>query len=81
MKCDRECGLKTDYGYCKLVTCIHSNKFVFPDENEDCYWCDTLESGDSLYQHGSDDRGILFDEIRNIQFCPVCGRKLRSDYE
>jgi len=42
-----------------------------------CDCCAELEAGDSLYIHRSDDRGILFDEIRNVQYCPLCGSRLR----
>ena len=38
-----------------------------------------IERGDSLYQVSYPDTGISFDEIRNIQFCPLCGKMLKDD--
>ena len=38
-----------------------------------------LEKGDSLYQVAYPDTGIDFYEIRNIQFCPLCGKELKED--
>ena len=35
-----------------------------------------LEQGDTLYIERSWDGGIEFDYIRNIKFCPVCGKEL-----
>ena len=35
-----------------------------------------LEQGDTLYIEHSWDGGIEFDYIRNIKFCPVCGKEL-----
>ena len=73
---DSFCNMRDSHGKCLATVCVHTTKRVAVCDTK-CYWCDELEAGDSLYQHGSDDRGILFEEIRNIQYCPVCGRKLR----
>lgn len=35
-----------------------------------------LECGDTLYIESSWDGGIEFRHIRNIKYCPVCGKKL-----
>ena len=35
-----------------------------------------LEQGDTLYTMSSWDGGIGFDYIRDIKYCPVCGREL-----
>ena len=35
-----------------------------------------LEKGDTLYISADWDGGIGFDYIRNIKFCPVCGKEL-----
>ena len=44
-------------------------------ENE-CKTCEELEQGDRLYVYGEDDVGVMFERIENIQYCPVCGKKL-----
>ena len=41
----------------------------------ECEW-HGLEKGDVLYVYSSWDGGIEFDSIKNIQYCPVCGREL-----
>ena len=43
---------------------------------EPCDLCSNLEKGDTLYQSSDWDGGIGFDYIRDIQFCPKCGRRL-----
>lgn len=45
----------------------------------DCDFCRQHECGDTLYESSSWDGGIGFDYIRNIRFCPICGRKLYGD--
>lgn len=50
------------------------------EEKALCQICDNLEKDDSLYICRYDDVGYCFDEIRNIQYCPKCGRRL-STYE
>ena len=47
------------------------------DKKEKCF-CEErgLEKGDTLYVSADWDGGIGFDYIRNIKFCPVCGKEL-----
>ena len=45
----------------------------------DCGFCRQHECGDTLYGYSDWDGGIGFDYIRDIRFCPICGRKLYSD--
>ena len=44
----------------------------------DCNFCRQHECGDTLYESSDWDGGIGFDYIRDIRFCPICGRKLYS---
>ena len=37
-----------------------------------------MEPGDTLYISADWDGGIGFDYIRNIQYCPICGKKLEE---
>lgn len=37
-----------------------------------------LEEGDTLYKSSDWDGGIGFDYIRDIRFCPICGRKMEA---
>lgn len=46
---------------------------------EPCELCSNLEKGDTLYQYSDWDGGIGFDYIRDIQFCPKCGRRLKYE--
>lgn len=38
-----------------------------------------LEDGGTLYISADWDGGIGFDYIRNIHYCPVCGRRLPNE--
>lgn len=42
----------------------------------DCDFCRQHECGDKLYESSDWDGGIGFDYIRDIRFCPICGREL-----
>ena len=46
-----------------------------------CYICENLEAGDTLYASSDWDGGLGLDYIRDIQYCPVCGRKLAEQTE
>lgn len=43
---------------------------------QNCPVCKNIERGDTLYSCSDWDGGIGFDYIRDIQYCPACGRKL-----
>lgn len=45
----------------------------------DCSFCRQHERGDMLYESSDWDGGIGFDYIRNIRFCPICGRELYGE--
>ena len=49
--------------------------FVKPKQCDFCKWHD-LEAGDTLYINEDWDGGVGFAYIRDIQYCPKCGRKL-----
>lgn len=42
----------------------------------DCSFCRQHECGDTLYESADWDVGIGFDYIKDIRFCPICGREL-----
>ena len=42
-----------------------------------CGFCENHEDGDTLYDSADWDGGIGYDFIRDIKYCPLCGRKLR----
>ncbi len=46
-----------------------------------CEFCQNHEQGDTLYEPSDWDGGIGFDYIRNIKYCPICGKKLNSEAE
>lgn len=52
--------------------------FEQPEQKEPCWACEGLEDGDTLYAHSDWDGGIGFDYIRDIKYCPVCGRRLNG---
>ena len=41
-----------------------------------CRICDELEPGDTIYMSNSWDGGVGYEYIRDIQYCPVCGKPL-----
>lgn len=41
-----------------------------------CSFCREHECGDTLYESAYWDGGVGFDYIKDIQFCPICGREL-----
>ena len=43
-----------------------------------CSFCEAHEQGDTLYESSSWDGGIGFDYIRNINYCPLCGERLKD---
>lgn len=45
-------------------------------EEEKCSFCESHEQGDTLYESSDWDGGIGFDYIRNIKYCPLCGKEL-----
>lgn len=44
-----------------------------------CEFCANHCKGDKLYEDSSYDGGIRFDYIRDIKFCPLCGKELQDD--
>lgn len=46
-----------------------------------CEFCQNHEQGDTLYESSDWDGGIGFDYIRNIKYCPLCGRMLNAEDE
>lgn len=44
--------------------------------DEKCDFCECHTKGDDLYELSGWDGGIGFDYIRNIKYCPLCGREL-----
>ena len=41
-----------------------------------CRICDELEKGDTIYMSNNWDGGVGYDYIRDIQYCPCCGKPL-----
>ena len=46
---------------------------------EYCEFCENHEESDTLYDMSDWDGGIEFNYIRNIQYCPICGKKLKKE--
>lgn len=55
---------------------------IIDDINQDvpCDFCSNygLEDGDTLYISADWDGGVAFDYVRDIHYCPKCGRKLTT---
>ena len=59
-----------------ICACNKYDPSAQPEQSEPCDLCSNLEKGDTLYQYSDWDGGIGFDYIRDIQYCPKCGRRL-----
>ena len=60
---------------CELISALPSAE---SEQKEPCSAWEGLEDGDTLYAHSDWDGGIGFDYIRDIKYCPVCGRRLNN---
>lgn len=45
----------------------------------ECNFCMNHFKGDTLYESSDWDGGIGFDYIRDIKYCPICGKELQDD--
>lgn len=52
---------------------------INPVNSQPCRFCSEHCEGDTLYESSDWDGGIGFDYIRDVKYCPICGRKLLSD--
>ena len=48
-------------------------------DNKECRFCAEHFKGDTLYECNGWDGGLSFDYIRNIKYCPLCGKELPND--
>lgn len=55
------------------------DKVSSTDKTNYCEFCKNHEDGDTLYEMSDWDGGIGFDYIRNIHYCPLCGKKLKKE--
>lgn len=61
---------------------MSENKKTWHDKEEylkqakECRYCRELDADDTLYMANNCERGIEFEFIRDIKYCPICGRKL-----
>lgn len=55
------------------------DKVFSTDKTNYCEFCEYHEEGDTLYEMSDWDGGIEFNYIRNIQYCPICGKKLKKE--
>jgi len=44
-----------------------------------CPFCANHFKGDTIYESSNWDGGIGFDYIRDIKYCPLCGKELQDD--
>ena len=49
------------------------------NNNKECKFCADHFKGDTLYESSDWDGGIGFDYIRDIKYCPLCGKELPDD--
>ena len=47
-------------------------------DSHECVFCKNHEPGDWLYESSDWDGGIGFDYVNNIQYCSICGKKLKT---
>ena len=75
-----QCGLDTAYDIIKDLPSAeleHKAPISFEEQlSLDCSFCRQHECGDTLYESADWDGGVSFDYVRDIRFCPICGREL-----
>lgn len=52
---------------------------IYHSTEKFCVFCSSHEDGDTLYDMSDWDGGIEFNYIRNIHYCPICGKKLKEE--
>ena len=60
------------------MTQINRNSEECESAEVTCEFCTSHAKGDTLYEMSSWDNGVGFDYIRNIKYCPICGRELQE---
>lgn len=86
----KKCVLTKEYKYendvcdCKeLVDSWNADEWIerlFGDKMEEkCEFCESHYKGDTLYESADWDGGIGYDFIRDIKYCPLCGKELKDD--
>ena len=78
--CSSSCVIDRDDEECADIKRFRSLPTidVESDKHHYCEFCANHESGDTLYDMSDWDGGIGFDYIRDIHYCPVCGKKLKE---
>lgn len=61
-----------------ILSIIKNLPSAQPNDIKPCKVCESLCSGDTLYVSSDWDGGIGFDYIRDVRYCPVCGRRLSN---
>lgn len=60
----------------EIIKMLEANKRHYVEKF--CIFCSSHEDGDTLYDMSDWDGGIEFNYIRNIHYCPICGKKLKE---
>ena len=60
----------------EIIKMLEINKW---HDEKFCIFCSSHEDGDTLYDMSDWDDGIEFNYIRNIHYCPICGKKLKKE--
>ncbi len=63
-----------------IIDLIKTAPTIEPKNDVPCDFCSSygLEDGDTLYISADWDGGVAFDYVRDIHYCPKCGRKLTT---
>ena len=59
-----------------IIKMLEANKWHY--DKKFCVFCSSHEDGDTLYDMSDWDGGIEFNYIRDIHYCPICGKKLKE---
>ena len=62
-----------------MISDIMVSRVFSTGETNYCEFCENHGDGDTLYDMGDWDGGIEFNYIRNIHYCPLCGKKLKEE--
>lgn len=88
MFCKIDCGYSSSFSRITHEECADIKRFrslptidVESEKDHYCEFCEDHEDGDTLYDMSDWYGGIEFNYIRNIHYCPICGRRLKQNFE
>lgn len=77
--CEHDEYAEMSASFLKILDIFKSGTRPISQQKNYCSFCANHCKDDTLYESSSWDGGIGFDYIRDIKYCPICGRTLSDD--